>query len=239
MNYLDGLLILIIIFALWFGYARGLISLIAGLAGKLLLLILALTLAKPLAQWVGTRFGISHWLSGKLIDFFPRGKAIAEADMGRITAQKLPHVLDKMGLPPLLKFKIMEQGPELMAGGSASVTAIIQEMANMTAAWILQGLAFVVLFFFGGFFIGFLVLLVDRVLAGTMLGSFNRLLGMLVSFSFGLSLLIFFIGLTAPLLLAPSGGEANFLIPAIKGSYLYPRLLEAYGLLMGALISFA
>lgn len=238
MNYLDGILVLVIIFGIRWGYQRGMITLIAGLAGKILTLVLVLMINRPVALWVGSQFGLLDWLSIKLIEHFPTAKAMAEADMGRVTVQKLPDVLDAMGLPPLLKFKLMEQAPELLANGSASVTAIIQELSYQIAFLIVQFVVFFVLLVLVSCLIWFLVTLVDRILAGTLVGSLNRLLGMGLSLSLVLALLMLVIGLTAPLVLAPASGKTSFLVTFVQSSYLYPRFLEAYGLLLGALLSY-
>lgn len=237
MNYLDLLIIIVFLVALKIGYSRGIISLIGGLAGKILSLIFAVSFAKPLALWAGPKLGITKWLTAKLIDFFTPVRTLSESDMGRVTAQKLPEVLDAMKLPPLLKFKVMERTPELMAGGSASLTAIVQELATQTALLLLQALSFLVLFVLGGLAIRLLISLVNHVLAGTLVGTLNRLLGMTLGLNLMLAAVILVIGLTAPLILAPAGGEPGTLAELAKGSYFYPRFLEAYGLFLGAMIS--
>jgi uncharacterized membrane protein required for colicin V production len=237
MNYLDLLIIIAFLVALKIGYSRGIIALIGGLAGKILSVLFALYFAKPLALWAGPNLGITRWLTAKLINFFTPAKVLSETDMGLVTAQKLPEVLETMGLPPLLKFKVMERAPELMAGGSASLTAIIQELANQTALLLLQALSFLVLLLLGGLLIRLLISLVNHTLAGTVIGTVNRLLGMTLGLSLMLVVVILVIGFTAPLILAPAGGEPGSLAEVVKGSYLYPRCLEAYGLLLGAIIS--
>lgn len=236
MNYLDIFLIIVFGLALRAGYHRGIISLLAGLASKVLSLILALSFARSLALWAGSQLGLTQWLAGKLIKFFPPARTLSETDMGRVTAQKLPEVLDGMGLPPLLKYKVMEQVPELMAGGSASLTAVMQELANQTAFLVLEALSFLLLLVVGGLLIRLVVALVTHTLAGTFVGTLNRFLGMALSLSLMLVFVILAIGLTAPLILAPAG-ETGTLASFVKGSFFYPRFLEAYGLLLGAFIS--
>lgn len=237
MNYLDFILGLILLVAIKTGYSRGLISLIAGVSGKILTVISAFYIAKPLAEVLSFKIGAKKWLAGKLMVFFPPAKILAEADMGRITSQKLPELLDKMSLPPLLKFKVMERTPELMANGSASVTAIINELALQSADMLLQLFSFFLVLVGGGLLIRFLIFTVDRLLQGTLIDQLNRLLGMCLSLSLALGCMMLGIGLTAPLILVPQG-EPGFLAELVKGSYLYPRFLEAYGLILGAIISY-
>lgn len=237
MNYLDLFLGLLFLISSLVGYSRGFISLMAGLAGKILTLVAAFYFAKPLAGFLGDGWGATNWLAGKLTAFFPGAKILAESDMGRIPAQKLPEVLDKLHLPPLLKFKIMERAPELMASGSASATALLNELARQSAELLLQGVSFLLLLVGGGLFIRLLVFLFDSLLGGTLIGQLNRLLGLTLSLALALGLTMLGIGLTAPLILVPAQGETGFLADLVKGSYLYPRFLEAYGLFLGALIN--
>ncbi|HHY59465.1 MAG TPA: hypothetical protein GX504_02510 [Clostridia bacterium] len=238
MNYLDLLLGLLFLVSSLVGYSRGFISLLAGLAGRILTLLAAFSLAKPLAGFLGEGLGAKDWLAGKLAAFFPAAKILAESDMGRIPAQKLPGVLEQMHLPPLLKFKIMERAPELMASGSASVTALVNELARQSAELLLMAAAFLLLLVGGGLCLNLVVFAVNHLLQGTFIGQLNRLLGMAVSLALALGLVMLGIGLTAPLILVPARGETGFLADLVKGSYLYPRFLEAYGLFLGAIISY-
>lgn len=238
MNYLDFFLGLILLVAIKIGYSRGLLSLIAGLSGKILTVIAAFYFAKPLAETFSLKFGANKWLAGKLAAFFPPAKILAEADMGRVTAQKLPELLDKMNLPPLLKFKVMERTPELMVNGSASVTAVVNELALQSAEMLLKLFSFFLVLLGGGLLIKLLILIVDRLLGETLIGQLNRLLGMCLSLSLALGCMMLGIGVTAPLILAPPQGEPGLLAELVKGSYLYPRFLEAYGLILGAIISY-
>ncbi len=237
MNYFDLIIIIVILITLWASYKRGAIALVAGIIGKLLIFLGAWYFASPLANWVGPRSGILPWLAERLEGSLPVSNLLAEADMGRITAQKLPELLDKLSLPPILKFKLMETIPELAAGGSASVVAIAQEMAYQVATLVLIALTFVVLLFAGGILLRLIIRVFDLLLGGTFIGLFNRLLGMGLGFLVVSALLILVIGLTAPwVLTSPSEGK-EALVALLKNSYLYPRLLELYGVLVGSLIA--
>ncbi|HHW05932.1 MAG TPA: hypothetical protein GXX34_00135 [Clostridia bacterium] len=238
MNYLDLLLGLVFLFCSLAGYTRGFISLMVGWAGKIITLIAAFYFAKPLAGFLGQGLGLQSRLAGKLTTFFPPAGILAESDMGRISAQKLPEVLDKMHLPPLLKFKVMERAPELMATGSASVTAVLNELARQSADLLLHGVSFLLLVIGGGLCIKFFVFLVNHLLQGTLIGQLNRLLGMTLTLILALGVTMLVIGITAPLVFVPAHGEEGFLADLAKGSYLYPRFLEAYGLFLGAIISY-
>ncbi|MFA5536430.1 MAG: CvpA family protein [Bacillota bacterium] len=230
-------MLIIILITLWVSYIRGAIALIAGVIGKLLIFLGAWYFAAPFANWAGPSLGALPWLAEKLEGSLPVANLLSEAEMGRITAQKLPELLDKLSLPPIIKFKLMEAVPELAASGSASVVAVAQEMAHQVALMILTALAFIALLFVGGILLRLVVRIFDLLLGGTFIGLFNRLLGMVLGFFTVSALLILIIGLTAPwLLTSPTEGK-EALVFVLKNSYFYPRLLELYGVLVGSLIA--
>lgn len=237
MNYFDLILIIIIVTTLWVGYRRGAISLIAGIAGKILTLLGAWYFAPTLAAWAGPRFGILPWLMKNLEESLPVSKMLGEADMGRVAAQKLPDLLDKLNMPPILKFKMMETVPELVASGSASVVAIVQELAFQGAMMILTAASFIVLLLVGSILLRLIVGIFDLVLGGTFIGFCNRLLGMGLGFLVAAGLIVFIIGITAPWILTSPPGEKEVLVTLLKNSYLYPRLLDFYGVFVGNIIS--
>ncbi|HHX51058.1 MAG TPA: hypothetical protein GX711_06435, partial [Clostridia bacterium] len=205
----------------------------AGLAGKLASILLSFLWAGPLAQWAGERFGLVEQLGAMLVSVLPVETVFAETEMGRVTMQKLPGILDGLHVPAFLKIKVMEQAPQLMSSGSASLVAITQEIARQMALLLLQILAFILLLLLVGWSIKLLVKIFRRLFAGTLIGTLNRILGGLVGLGLAGVLLAVVTGLAVPFFLGTGPEKVGSLGLMMKSSLLVPELLEIFGALSG------
>jgi hypothetical protein len=233
MNILDGILLLLLFLAAWKGYAQGLIQALAGLVGKLAGILLAFLWARPLAQWAGEQFGLVELLGARLTGLFSGEAVFAETEMGRVTAQKLPDILDALHVPAFLKIKVMAQASQLMSSGSASLVAITQELARQTALFLLQIVSFILLVLLVGWCIKLLMKLFRRFFGGTFIGSLNRILGGLLGLGLAGILLAVVTGLAAPFFLGAGPEEVGSVGRMIKSSVLVPKFLDIFSDLSG------
>jgi len=209
MNWLDWIMLLIILFSTWRGIHTGFIAGAAGLAGLVLGFAAAFIGYAPLALYMESRWG---W-----------GGAIATFIM-----DKLPlSVLDE-----LINNDYMNNLQNISPGVKA--TGYVTNMAYQVAMSILEIISFLLLLVAVSLLVRIVLGIFSGAVAHTFLSPLDRFGGLLLGAVRGLVIITFMVILLEPLLasgLTQGQGDPGFLGRAAAGSVLMPHIWQLLNIL--------
>ncbi|KKM12827.1 hypothetical protein SY88_01780 [Clostridiales bacterium PH28_bin88] len=233
MNYVDWIIVAILLLGAWRGYHRGGINTFTGLVRYLVGLAVAAVYARPLAYLLEDRFGIITANSKRLAGMLPLPEPVIATSMGGVKAGELARSLEGLALPGFLRERLVEQVL------TSRATTLGEAVSYGLAAMLVQAIVFVLLVLLVVVVIRLLSGVVTRGISHTVLGSLNRLLGTVTGVAVNGAILAVLLGLASPFLAqrgGPQGGSITVLADALDQSILVPYLVQVFGIISNKLI---
>ena len=231
MNYIDWVILAILLWGAWRGYSRGVLSVFTGVVGYLAGLAAALIYAKPLAFFLEKQFAVTTTTANRLGGMPPQSvMTMSTQGMG---SGEMTKAVEGLSMPAFLKEQLLQQLP---ATGAANFG---QAISHGLAVLLIQAAASIILILLATVLVRLLSGLVTRGIRYTVMGWANRVLGLVAGLAINGVILAVALGVISPLLVLKSGlqgGPLTGVAGVLDRSVLAPYLMQVFGAISAKLV---
>lgn len=201
MNIIDLIIIGLMLLGAVGGYQRGFLGSIVGLFSSILGLLAAYHYYPVLAMWSNDQFQLEQRMAEFFQEHLPLPQAVSQFRIDKIPFPDLSQYLDKLDLPGALQGQLVPYLQRL----SFDMTVQYQQklgqiLYQFLASIILNGIAFLIIWFIVDRSINLLLYLYTRMIKGNLLGAYDSIGGFIVGILLTFLTLTIFLGLVTPLL---------------------------------------
>ncbi|MBQ9481035.1 MAG: CvpA family protein [Clostridia bacterium] len=219
----DGILILVLLLALFIGSKKGFLGLLVGFLAGIVTIALATMLCSPLAAVIGDNFGLRPTLTNYFNGAFNFSDEIYTTPVKELTAEQISNAIKDLGLPSFLNDAIANLIQSKLAAANIADDVTLQMMivggltnAALTAiAWFALFVVLLIIFSI----IKHFVKAFNNV---PIIGPLNKLLGALLS----LVIAVFIICVLMYLFVLISGSLSESVVNYVKNSVLLKWLYD-------------
>ncbi|MGF7184069.1 putative membrane protein required for colicin V production [Desulfitispora alkaliphila] len=237
MNYIDLLIVAVLLFALARGYFSGLLSSVASIAAYGVGIVVAVIYYGAFKDWLNQSYQVVDRIANGVEPLLPIPQPVFNASLDGVAGEDLLAVANQLSLPETYKNLLLVnlEHNQLVGAGQASVGELV---TNVVANTIAEVMAFTFLFMAAFTVVKRLGKFITRRVDRTGFNPINRMAGSALGLVVGALGLTLAFGLLLPLLTV--GGLAHFqsfmLVSAeVEQSVLTPYLLETFIAIQGSL----
>ena len=240
-NIVDVIIIILVGLGAVKGYRRGFFGSLVGLFGTLFALLITVKTYKPVVEFLEEKFALLEIVHGFLVKNLPLPLEVSTAPLNAQGLSILADRIQNMFLPLFLKEKIMSLAFELsFTVAQMGITTVGELLNYVLAILFINGLVFLLLWFIISAGMRLISKLLTDSLDDTILGSLNRLAGLVVGTTINIVVLMVVIGVMSTFF-GNIGQAANDLpaawVAPLEKSVLLPYFMQAYGLILSKSIS--
>lgn len=238
LNIVDLIILGILITGAVKGYNKGLLVSLASLFSKLIGLFVAYRFYPVLAQWANTQLHLSEKLAGFLQDRLVLPQSLQDLHFSNPALAEAGGYLDRLALPGPLKMSLLEYMGKL--GDNLVLFNVQQLLHNFLATIIINGIAFILIWFVVDKGIILVMMIVTSLSRSTAVGGLNRLAGLAVGLALSFLTLTILLGLFQPLLTVTDSVEPTLFSAVTKAlgeARSIPYFQKAFAFISGQIVN--
>jgi len=216
LNIVDLIIIGFFIIGMLSGYRKGFLGSLVGIFSSIIGLVAAYKYYSLLTGWADRQYQATEKLNQFLREHLVLPQPVSQIEI-TLPATGLGEYLDKLSLPATLKTQLSAYLQKLAETVSEQASALLGDILHQfIAAVVINGLAFIIIWFVVDRIIMLSALLFSRFIKDSFLGGFDRLGGLFLGFILTALTLTIVVGLATPLLNLADMAEPSLLSAVIK-----------------------
>lgn len=240
-NWVDGIIILIVLMGALRGRKQGLVGSIFGLASSILGFILALKFYPLLVGWLNDQFQVQFQITQWLEKYLILPEPVFQFSLDKLPLPVLIDNLEKIDFPIHLKEQFVTYLQQMLGNGTGQSPLTLGSMLHQfLSSTLLKALAFVTIWFAVNLVLSLFVKGYRLFTKETILGRFDSLGGFFIGGLISAFILTIIIGFSAPLFTLGEVSKPTLitsLLQMLNKSQLVPHFLTVYAFLSDKILS--